>query len=242
MYDGIVMKTVAIIPAGGSGKRIGGNLAKQYLFLGGVPLLVHTLMTFQESSVIDDIFLVVPEGDLEHVRKMIVEMYGLSKVSRILAGGRERQESVRNGLDAVGADHDIVVIHDVVRPFISEELIQQVVLEALKEKAVTTGVPVKDTVKAVDIGGWVRETLSRDSLWLTQTPQAFERQVIKKAHQKAYEDHFYGTDDAALVERMGTRVKMIPGSYDNIKITTVDDLILGEVLLERQRARVNSKG
>lgn len=236
------MKTVAIIPAGGSGKRMEENLAKQYLSLQGVPLLVHTLIAFQRSSVIDDIFLVVPEEDREDVRKMVIERYKLSKVSRILAGGRQRQDSVRNGLDAVGSEHDIVVIHDGVRPFVSEELIHQVVLGALKEKAVTFGVPVKDTVKAVDTGGWVRETLIRDSLWLTQTPQAFERQVIKKAHQMACEDHFYGTDDAALVERIGIRVKMIPGSYDNIKITTMDDLVLGEVLLNRRRASVNGKG
>jgi len=229
------MKTVAIIPAGGSGKRIGGNLAKQYLSLSGIPLLAHTLITFQRSSVIDDIFLVVPPEDLQYVRKMIIEKYGLSKVSQILTGGRQRQDSVKNGLDVVGGDHSIVVIHDGVRPFISEEMIHQVVMGALKEKAVTFGVPVKDTVKMIDPGGWVRETLNRDGLWLTQTPQAFERQVIKRAYQMAGEDHFYGTDDAALVERIGIRVKMIPGSYDNIKITTKDDLVLGEFLINRRK-------
>ena len=229
------MKTVAIIPAGGSGKRMGKNLAKQYFPLQGVPLLVHTLMMFQESLVVDDIFLVVPGEDLQYVQQMIIERYKLSKVSKILAGGRQRQDSVKNGLDVVGSDHNIVVIHDGVRPFISEELIHQVVLGALKERAVTFGVPVRDTVKTVDAGGWVRETLNRDSLWLTQTPQAFERQVIKKAYQMAYEDHFYGTDDAALVERIGIRVRMIPGSDDNIKITTRNDLVWGEVLLNRRK-------
>lgn len=228
------MRVVAIIPAGGSGKRIGGELAKQYLPLLGIPLLAHTLMAFQSSAAVDDIFLVVPEGDLHYVRQMIIEKHGLPKVSRILAGGRQRQDSVKNGLDAVGSDYDIVVIHDGVRPLVSEDFIHQAVLKALKEKAVTFGVPVRDTVKTVDNEGWVGETLNREGLWLTQTPQAFEREIIKRAYQVAYEDHFYGTDDASLVERIGIKVRMISGSDDNIKITTRDDIGWGEFLLKRR--------
>ncbi|MFA4916198.1 MAG: 2-C-methyl-D-erythritol 4-phosphate cytidylyltransferase [Syntrophales bacterium] len=229
------MKTVAIIPTGGSGRRMGGSIAKQYLPLAGIPLLVHTLSTFQKSSVIDDIFLIIPEGDFLYVRQMIIEKYGLSKVSRILTGGRQRQDSVKNGLDVVGTEHSIIVIHDGVRPFISEEMLHRIVIEALQAKAVTFGIPAKDTVKTIGASGWVRETLNRDGLCLTQTPQAFERQIIKKAYQTAGEDHFYGTDDASLVERIGIKVKMIPGSYDNIKITTRDDLVLGEFLIGRQK-------
>lgn len=227
------MKTVAIIPAGGSGKRMQENQSKQYLLLDGVPVLVHTLRIFQGSPKIDEIFLIVPEDDIEFARKLIVEKYGISKVSRILAGGRERQDSVRNGINALASDHDIVVIHDGVRPFISEELVNSAIVEASKEEAVTVGVPVKDTVKSVDDHAWVRETLNRSTLWLTQTPQAFKRDVIKKAYEVAYEDNYYGTDDTSLVERLGINVKMIRGSYDNIKITTKDDIVLAEGLIKR---------
>lgn len=230
------MKTVAIIPAGGSGKRMQENQSKQYLLLDGVPVLVHTLKVFQGSPKIDEIFLIVPEDDIEFARQFIVEKYGISKVSRILAGGKERQDSVRNGINAVINDHDIVVIHDGVRPFVSEELVHSAIIEASKEDAVTVGVPVKDTIKSVDDHARVRETLNRSGLWLTQTPQVFKRDVIKKAYEVAYKDNYYGTDDASLVERLGINVKMICGSYDNIKITTKDDIVLAEGLIKRLKS------
>jgi 2-C-methyl-D-erythritol 4-phosphate cytidylyltransferase len=227
------MKTVAIIPAGGSGKRMEEKLSKQYLLLGGVPVLVHTLKIFQAVRKIDEIFLIVPAGDIEFARGCIVGKFGISKVSRILAGGKERQDSVRKGVDVLRMEHDIVVIHDAVRPFISEELLLSTILEASKERAVTVGVPVKDTVKSVDGYGLIKETLDRSNLWLTQTPQAFQRDVIIRAYEEAYRDNYYGTDDASLVERTGITVKMIRGSYDNIKITTKDDIMLAEVLIKK---------
>lgn len=229
------MKTVAVIPAGGSGRRMEGSVSKQYLLLDGIPILVHTLMIFQESPLIDEIFLVVPSDDVPAVRDMIKGKYRLSKVSRVLAGGKERQDSVRNGLAAVGDEHDIVVIHDAVRPFITGEMIRRAVEGALAGLAVVAGVPARDTVKRVGQGEVVCETLDRDGIWLAQTPQAFERQVIKKAYARAYKDNFTGTDDAVLVERMGVKVKMIHGSYDNIKITTRDDLLFGEALIRKKR-------
>lgn len=222
------MKTIAIIPAGGSGKRMQGSLSKQYLLLDGIPVLAHTLKVFQCTQMIQDVLLVVPPGDIKFVTETIIQKYGVSKVSQVLPGGNKRQDSVKSGLDAVGDDYDIVVIHDGVRPFVSEELICLAVLEALKEGAVTTGVPVKDTVKTVDQSGRIVETLSRDRLWLTQTPQAFKREIIKEAYRAAYNDRYYGTDDASLVERMGVLVKMLPGSYENIKITTKEDLLSAE--------------
>jgi 2-C-methyl-D-erythritol 4-phosphate cytidylyltransferase len=224
------MKTVAIIPAAGSSKRMQNNISKQYLLLDGIPVLAHTLTIFQRSPQIDEIFLIVPKRDIEFALNGIAERYGISKVSKILAGGKERQDSVRNGIDALESDHDIVVIHDGVRPFISEELVHSVILEASRVRAVTVGVPVKDTVKSIDRHGIVVETLNRNHLWLTQTPQAFEREIIREAYKAAYRDNFYGTDDASLVERMGVRVTMIRGSYDNIKITTKDDVVLAEIL------------
>jgi 2-C-methyl-D-erythritol 4-phosphate cytidylyltransferase len=227
------MKTVAIIPAAGSSKRMQKKISKQYLLLDGIPVLARTLEIFQRSPKIDEIFLIVPEADIDYAHKDIVDRYDISKVSNILAGGNERQDSVRNGIDALRSDHDIVVIHDGVRPFISEELVHSAILGASRSRAVTVGVPVKDTVKSVDGHGTVAETLNRNHLWLTQTPQAFERDVIKKAYEAAYRDNYCGTDDAALVERIGVKVTMIRGSYDNIKITTNDDIMLAEVLIRR---------
>ncbi len=229
----VLMKTVAIIPAAGSSKRMHNNVSKQYLLLDGIPVLARTLGVFQRSPEIDEIFLIVPKRDVEFVRNGIVDRYGMSKVSKILAGGKERQDSVRNGINALGNDHDIVVIHDGVRPFISEELVHTAILEASRAQAVTVGVPVKDTVKSIDRHGIVAETLDRKHLWLTQTPQAFERDIIRKAYEAAYRDNYYGTDDASLVERIGVKVMMIRGSYDNIKITTQDDIMLAEILIRR---------
>ncbi|MCX5856393.1 MAG: 2-C-methyl-D-erythritol 4-phosphate cytidylyltransferase [Deltaproteobacteria bacterium] len=228
------MKTVAIIPAGGLGKRMQGSLSKQYLRVGGKPILAHTLNIFQLSPDIDDIVLVTPEEDVMSVRQTIVEHWGIFKVRHVLAGGPQRQDSVRNGLTAIGDEVDMVLIHDAVRPFITGDMIHRAVREAEKWGAVTMGVPVKDTVKRVDQGGWILETLNRQVLWLTHTPQAFKRSVIQEAYRKADEDRFSGTDDASLVERMGFRVKMIEASYENIKITTPEDLLLAELLIKRQ--------
>lgn len=226
------MRTVAIIPAAGSGKRMQGSLSKQYLPLNGIPVLARTLMVFQYSPVVHDVFLVVPSDDIEFATRTIIEKYRISKVSQVLPGGNERQDSVKKGLDAVGDNYDIVLIHDGVRPFITEDLIRVSVTEARKREAVTTGVPVKDTVKMVDRDGWIMETPDRSRLWLTQTPQAFKREVIKKAYRSAYDDHFYGTDDAVLVERIGVRVKMLPGSHENIKITTREDFLFAESFMD----------
>lgn len=227
-----MMKTVAIIVAAGSGKRMGLPISKQYLCIRGVPVLAHTLNVFHKSPDIDDIFLVVPSHDIGFVRDSIVQKYGLSKVTRILAGGKERQDSVKNALDVVDSEYDIVVIHDGVRPFVTQQLIHAVVTEMCVHSAVTVGMPVKETVKVVDGQGWVKSTLNRDEIWITQTPQAFKRDIVKAAYAKAYENRFYATDDAALVERIGVAVKMVEGSGYNIKITTKEDLAVAEKLIQ----------
>lgn len=231
------MKTVAIIPAGGSGTRMKSGVSKQYLLLGGIPILVHTLRVFQETPAVDDIFLVLPAHEIESARQKIVEKYNLTKVNRILTGGRHRQDSVKSGIDALGAGYDIVIIHDGVRPFISPELLDMTIKEVTVAEAVTLGVPVKDTIKAVGADGLVNRTLKRKELWLTQTPQAFAASLIKEAYIHAYADGYYGTDDAVLVERMGIKVKMLLGSYDNIKITTKADLRWGELFLKMRGER-----
>jgi 2-C-methyl-D-erythritol 4-phosphate cytidylyltransferase len=226
------MKTVALIPAGGAGTRMECAIPKQYLLLRGIPILVHTLIAIQNIPSVDDIYLILPGEDLEKAKNEILERYRFSKVSRVLAGGKYRQDSVKNGIDAVGADHDIILIHDGVRPFVSQALVESAIREAAETGAVTSGVPVKDTVKTVDVFGHVGETLKRDQIWLTQTPQAFQSLLIKDAYKCAYKDNYYANDDAALVERIGVKVKMILGSYDNIKITTKMDIKWGELILE----------
>jgi 2-C-methyl-D-erythritol 4-phosphate cytidylyltransferase/2-C-methyl-D-erythritol 2,4-cyclodiphosphate synthase len=227
------MATAAIIPAGGTGRRMGGGLPKQYLPAAGVPILVRTLRTFQNSPVIDEIILAVPPQDREKVRRGIVESERFSKVSLVLAGGNERQDTVRNALRHLREDHSIVVIHDGVRPFVTEELLQRSVEAALACGAVTTGIAVKDTVKEVGKDGQVIRTVPRQGLWLTQTPQAFRREILLSAYERAAAEGFYGTDDAMLVERMGVPVRMIPGSLDNIKVTTPEDLLQADLLGRR---------
>jgi 2-C-methyl-D-erythritol 4-phosphate cytidylyltransferase len=232
------MKNVAIIPAGGSGKRINSRLPKQYLPVGGSPLLVHTIGVFQLSPLVHEILLVVPGEDIHRVWSRIVKPHGFSKVSQVLSGGKERQDSVKNGIDAVEDTFDIVLIHDGVRPFITGKLIRLMIREAAAHGAATAGVPVKETVKRVDSESRIVETLDRRMLWLAQTPQAFRRSVIQEAHRRACQDHFYGTDDASLVERMGHPVRMIPATYENIKITTREDLRLAEYLIGARKAKV----
>jgi 2-C-methyl-D-erythritol 4-phosphate cytidylyltransferase len=231
------MKTLAIIPAGGSGTRMGGDIPKQYLMLGGLPILVHTLMAFQQASLVDDIYLVLPAEDVKAAPQKILFPYHLTKVNRVLTGGERRQDSVKRGVDLIGSDHDLVVIHDGVRPFISPAIINAAIKEAARSQAVTVGLPVTDTIKKVDGHRRVSATVNRDQLWLTQTPQVFLASLLKKAYESAYADNYYGTDDAALVERIGEKVTMIIGSYDNIKITTAVDLEWGELILKTRQGR-----
>ena len=228
------MRTVAIIPAGGVGKRLGSPIAKQYLLLDGLPVLVRTLKIFQQAKVIDEIVLVVPEDDLISTRKQLVDKYDLTKVIAIVAGGKERQNSVRNGLSAIAGKCDVVVIHDGVRPLLTEEMISKVVAAAKSGGASSIGVKVKDTVKQTADTNLVEATLPRNNLWLTQTPQAFAFDILQKAYAVAVSDKFYGTDDASLVERIGGKVKMIAGSYENIKITTPEDLIIAEAFIKNK--------
>jgi 2-C-methyl-D-erythritol 4-phosphate cytidylyltransferase / 2-C-methyl-D-erythritol 2,4-cyclodiphosphate synthase len=228
------MKIVAIIPAGGAGKRLKAHLAKQYLLLDHVPVLIHTLKVFQKSKVIDNIILALPQDDLVSVRQELIDKYGLSKVTTIIAGGKERQDSVRNGLTTINGKCDVVVIHDAVRPFVTEKMIKGVVDAAKTTGAASAGVKAKDTIKETKKDNMVAATIPRQNLWLTQTPQAFKFEFLKKAYKTAYDAKFYGTDDASLVERIGKKVKMIEGSYENIKITTSEDLLMAEALMKKK--------
>jgi 2-C-methyl-D-erythritol 4-phosphate cytidylyltransferase/2-C-methyl-D-erythritol 2,4-cyclodiphosphate synthase len=229
------MKTVAIIPAGGAGKRLkASSVSKQYRHLDHMPVLIHTLKVFQKSKVIDNIVLAVPTDDLVSVRQELVDKYGLTKVTTIVAGGGERQDSVRNALFAIDGKYDMVIIHDAVRPFVTGKMIREVVSAAKTTGAASAGVKAKDTIKETKKNNMVAVTIPRHNLWLTQTPQAFGFELLKKAYKAAYDEKFYGTDDASLVERMGKKVKMIEGSYENIKITTSEDLIIAEALMKKK--------
>ncbi len=228
-----VHKTVAIIPAGGSGRRMGGNTPKQYLLLDGVPLLVHTLRIFHHAPSVDSVILVVPEEDITEVRNQIVEKYFFTKVKDVVSGGRERQDSVGNALKRIDDSDEIVVIHDGVRPLVSVKVIETAIARAKEVGAVAVGVRVRDTVKSLNEDGKVKKTVAREGLWLTQTPQVFKRDVILDAYRRAREEGFYGTDDASLVERAGIPVWMVPGAMENIKVTTRDDLSFCEMILKQ---------
>ncbi|PKN76873.1 MAG: bifunctional 2-C-methyl-D-erythritol 4-phosphate cytidylyltransferase/2-C-methyl-D-erythritol 2,4-cyclodiphosphate synthase [Deltaproteobacteria bacterium HGW-Deltaproteobacteria-10] len=228
------MKSVAIIPAGGAGRRLNAGIAKQYLQLDQLPVLVHTLKVFEQAAVINEIILVVPESDIEFVRKELIIKNDLKKVTKIIAGGSERQDSVRNGLAAIDNQFDIVLVHDGVRPFVTSEMISRIVEVASDCRAVAIGMPAKDTIKQTQEDALVVQTMPRQNLWLVQTPQAFTFAVLQEAYKAAYRDSYYGTDDASLVERIGVRVKIIAGSYENIKITTQEDLIIAEALLKNK--------
>lgn len=234
------MKTVAILPAGGAGRRMGSVTPKQYLSLGGIPLVAHTLRIFQKSPCIDSVILVVPEDGEDEVRRDIVLNYGFSKVRDIVVGGRERQDSVRNALARVDDDDEIVVVHDGVRPLVTVGLIGLIVEKAAELGAVAAGIDIRDTVKRVDVSGRILETVPREHLWLTQTPQAFRKNVILAAYRQACETGFYGTDDASLVEKNGFPVWMIHGDRDNIKVTTKEDLDFCEMVMQHRGMQVRA--
>lgn len=225
------MKNSVIICAAGVGKRMNSVIAKQYIELQGKSILAHTVDAFEKSDDINEIVIVTGSEDTDFVKKDIVEKYGCKKVKNVVAGGKERQNSVYNGLKAVSADTDIVIVHDGVRPFISNEDIKKIIEETKIYKACVSGVRVKDTIKICDNDGNITSTPDRAALWAAHTPQVFEFELLKKAYEKAFEDNILGTDDSMLVERLGVKVKMVEGSYNNIKITTPEDLYIGENIL-----------
>ena len=225
-------KVTAIVPAAGCGKRMGRRIPKQFLTLRGKPIFVHTLEKLENSRLISTIILVVLADEVENARLTIAE-WGIRKVTRVVSGGKERQDSVWNGLESIPADAKIVVVHDAVRPFVSVGKIDKVVRAAQKEGAAVLAVRAKDTVKRGQ-DGWVEETLNRDEVWLVQTPQAFRADWIKEAYAEARRDGTVSTDDAALVERMGYRIRIVEGEERNIKITSPEDFRLACVFAEEE--------
>ena len=253
------MRTVAIVLAAGRGSRMGGNVKKQYLDLNGQPILWHSLSAFEKSDA-DEIILVCSEEDIDEVRRTYMGQF--SKLTRVVSGGRERYHSVYAGLCAIGqsapdgdtepcpnaegsgdslAPCDIVMIHDGARPFVDRDMIARC-LEALKtEKACVAAMPSKDTVKIADADGYASSTPDRSSVWIVQTPQCFRYDTVKAAYDRLIEDEAQGrlggvnvTDDAMVVEMYtDAKVKMVEGSYNNIKITTPEDMLIAEVFMPR---------
>ena len=229
-----MMKTAAIIPAAGSGIRMGGGRSKQFLDLNGRPVLAVTLSHFQECDEIDAIILVVPSKDIDYCRIEIVEKYRFSKVGKIVPGGERRQDSVRLGIEAIDGDYGLVLIHDGVRPLIDVRFLQRVIDVAKTHQAVITGLSAKETVKEVNNNFEVIKTYDRKRVWMIQTPQVFRYKDILKAHQKAYKEGWKeATDDSFLIERLGIPVKVVEGSEKNIKVTTPNDLKLAGFILDQ---------
>lgn len=227
-------KVTVLIPAAGMGRRMGKAVAKQFLPLGDKPMLAHTLLAFQRAAEIDEIIPILSKEDMESCLRDIIEQYHITKVKTLVVGGKERQDSVMNGLMKLDKDASVVLVHDGVRPFVTAEMIRESVELAKKGECVVVGVPLKDTIKEVDDKGLVRHTLERSRLWAIQTPQAFPFKALKRAYEESYQHRIFGTDDAMLVERAGGKVRVIMGSYENIKITTPGDLVLAEEILKRR--------
>lgn len=228
------MNTVIILAAG-KGSRMKAECNKQYLILKDRPILAHTIDVFQRSLLIDEIVLVVGEFEHELCKNKIIDKYNYTKVKTLVSGGKERQFSVLNGLCAVNKNTDVVLIHDGARPLITKDIIERCIDEAKEFGAVSVGVPIKDTIKIMEENKIVKYTPKRENVWITQTPQAFQLEIIKSAHEFARKENVLGTDDAMLVEHMGGKVKMVQGDYENIKITTPEDLITAEAILENKR-------
>lgn len=233
-------KCTAIVLAAGKGSRMGTKIQKQYLELGGKPVLYYSLAAFENSDIIDEIILVTGEGQKEYCQKNIVEAYSFSKIKRIVIGGKERYESVYNALKGMKPE-GYVFIHDGARPFVDEAIIERTYCAAQQYHACVAGMPSKDTVKIVDENDFAVNTPERRLVWCIQTPQVFETALIRDAYFKlmANEENEVGiTDDAMVVERMkNMQVKLIEGSYENIKITTPEDLVIAESLIEKRKIK-----
>ena len=225
-------KNTAIVLAAGQGKRMHSKIQKQFLKIQGYTVLYYSLRCFQESPLIQDIILVTGEDALSYCKEEIVKKYGFTKVSNVIAGGKERYDSVYAGLCAC-KDCRYVLIHDGARPFITEEIIERG-LEKVKETgACVVGMPSKDTIKLSDAEGYVKETPDRKCVWTIQTPQIFSYALIREAHDSIRKkDMSKITDDAMVIEHeTGVKVALAEGSYQNIKITTPEDLYIAEAFL-----------
>jgi 2-C-methyl-D-erythritol 4-phosphate cytidylyltransferase len=225
------MKTVAIIPAGGIGKRFNSALPKQFIELHDIPIIIRTLLAFENSKSVDSIVIAVPDDYKVFLSELIIE-YDIHKVRQIVSAGAERQDSVKNALDTtIAQSSDIILIHDGVRPFVTEQLIENIIKAAIEYGAALPALTPKETIKLIGDDDFVSETLERLILRSVQTPQGFKTEIILKAYENSKNIDFISTDDAQLVEQSGFPVKVILGEEANIKITTQTDLKIAETFL-----------
>ncbi len=221
-----------MIPAAGSGQRMGAGYNKLFLELEGKPILIHTLDVFEQDPNCVGMIIAVKEVERLQIVEML-ERFSITKVQALVEGGSERQYSVVSCISAYDSE-GIVLVHDAARPFIHRQTINELVKSANANGAAVAGVKSKDTMKLV-ANGTIKETVDREKLWVIQTPQAFRYEILKDAAMKAQLDGFFGTDESMLVERLGLPVKMVESTYDNVKMTTQEDLVFGEILLRRRR-------
>ena len=226
------MNSVVIVSAG-RGSRMKADINKQFLKIGDKEVIAHTIDKFYNNENIGEIIIVVREDEKEFFQENVIDKYGYKNI-KIAFGGKERQDSIYNGLKCLDDNCDIVLIHDWARPFVDDRIINESIKVAREKKAVVVGTPVKDTIKVV-CDGIINDTPNRVNLWAAQTPQVFEYKLITKAYEEAYENNYYGTDDSMLVENIGQEVTMIMGSYDNIKITSPEDISIGEKILSLRK-------
>ncbi len=228
------INTAAIIIAGGLGKRFDGTgdtLPKQFIPLSGKPVIAYSILSFESSKLINEIVIVVPENWVEYTKTEIVDKFDIKKVSKVISGGDERQDSVEIGLRALSKTPSIVAVHDGVRPLVTVQTIDEVITQAEKTGGAIAAIPATDTIKKSNPEHIIENTLRREDIWFAQTPQAFRYEILKEAFEKATEDSYLGTDEAELVERLGKEIKLVKSSKYNIKITTPEDLELGERFL-----------
>ena len=227
------MKVTAIVPAAGKGLRFKSNIAKPLVRLNKKPILIHTLDVLSKHNLINDIIVVFNKKDLKDLRSKI-KKFKLKKIKKIIVGGSTRRQSVENGLSCIDSSCDFVLIHDGVRPFIEKKTISSVIQAAKRNEAAIVAVPVKPTIKRINsVSLKIKNTLNRNILWEAQTPQVFKRDIILKAYNRFKSKKFF--DDASLVERMGYTVKIVKGSYKNIKITTQEDLVFAKAIIKNKK-------
>ncbi len=237
-------KIAAVVLAGGSGKRMGSDIPKQYLSIDGHPVLYYSLKMFEDCPLVDEVILVAGKGETEYCVENMVKTWNMQKISHVVEGGKERYHSVHEGLKAIeGADY--VLIHDGARPLLTDRIIRDSVEGARMFGACVAAMPVKDTIKVADAEGFAAQTPDRSTLWLMQTPQSFSYPLIRKAYDMLAQAEAAGgadwerlhiTDDAMVAETfLKTKVKLISGDYSNIKITTPEDLIVAETLLKSRK-------
>ena len=221
-----------IIAAAGQGKRMGLEINKVFLPLLNKPVLYHSVMAMVTCREVDDIVVVAAADEIQEVKDMMIS-WSIAKPWRVVAGGSERQYSIANALDAIPKEADIILVHDGARPLIDTDTIAELISAARRYYAAGVAVPVKDTIKLVDENGFISDTPPRSLLWAIQTPQAFRASLLRRAYSEAAQNGYLGTDDAALVERLGVSVKIVRGSYQNIKITTPEDLLMARAFMQK---------